>query len=139
MAWRWEERHCRWAQAQRNDAASQARWETLALTLAVFAWKDILLPAGGEWNLLGDALGVLQATTKFRSKDSAVNLLCMELALVSVDSGRELHAEHLWSERNKLADDLSRLHEGASLPTLLKDVPQRYLVEPQWKIISSVT
>ena len=138
IAWKWKARHQEWAQAQLKDAASQAIWESLALVMAIETWKDVMLPTGSRWYLLGDALGVLQGATQFHSKDPAINKLFMELALIVVEAGREIHAEHLWSEKNNMADDLSRLHEGAKLPQQLWGVPRAKAKEPTWNIIHTL-
>ena len=137
--WRWELHHQQWAQARCHDSGSQARWEALALVLAVATWKDQLLANRGQWCFLGDPLGVLQGAVNFRSKDAAINRLFMELALMVVESGGELRAEHLWSEHNGIADELRRLHEGAALPEILHQVPQVVGGQPQWNIIPALS
>ena len=134
-SWAWSAQHCTWAQATIGDAASQARWEALALLLAMTTWQEILMASGGNWHMLGDALGMLEGATKFRSKDPEINFIFMEMALLIVEGGRELHAEHIWSERNALANAVSRLEEGASLPRELQGVPRAKTIQPRWKIL----
>jgi hypothetical protein len=73
---------------------------------------------------VGDTLGVLQGAVKFKAKNSIINPIVMELALLFAPVGAELSAVHIWSEDNVLADALSRLDEGAVLPPLLTKVPR---------------
>ena len=138
ISWRWTQKHQQWAQAKTNDSASQARWEALALTLAIWTWRDIVLKVGGPWRFLGDAKGVMQGAAKFKAKDPAINRLFMEIALIVVEAGHELHEEHLWSEDNFLADQVSRLQEGAVLPEQLRGVHQARMEEPKWQIIPAL-
>ena len=123
----WTEKDEGWAQAKRGDAGSQARWEAFGLLLAVFVWPFCFDHGFQQVLFIGDALGVLCGAVEFRAKDPHINKIFMELALCAAPTGACLSAEHIWSETNKLADDLSRVAEGASIPDGLRGVPEAAL------------
>ena len=102
--------------AWRGDAGSQAIWEAYALLIAVNTWRDALVQMYGTIELRGDAQGVLQAVLARRARCPAVNLVVAEVQLVLGASMHDVFAAHVWSEDNDVADDLSRLAEGAALP-----------------------
>ena len=123
------------AKATIGDPGSQARWEALALLLAVVTWRQILFQTEGSWRFLGDALGMLQGAVQFKAKDPAINQLFMELALMTAGKGICLQAEHLWSQDNLLADELSRSLEGAPIPPELVGVPESREGEFEYRIL----
>ena len=51
-----------------------------------------------------------------------LNSIMAELALLIAPMGHELRAIHLWTQRNKTCDALSRLTEGAAVPDTLSTV-----------------
>ena len=124
------------AQAKRGDAGSQARSEAYSLLLAAFVWPSCFDPAFQQALFIGDALGMLCGAVEFKSKDARINKIFMELALRAAPSGATLLAEHIWSETNKLTDDLSRVAEGASAPEELRGVAAAALPEaPPFRLL----
>ena len=53
----------------------------------------------------------------------------MELALHLAPLCLSLAGIHIWGEENELADALSRLFSGASLPEILASVPRQEPIE----------
>ena len=117
---------------------SQARWEALALTFSVAQWGHEVRSAAAPIHFVGDAQGVLQGITALRARDAGVNLVAMELALRLAPAGLELAATHLWSERNTMCDRLSRLAEGATVPTILAGTQSVELINPVWRILGAL-
>ena len=71
---------------------------------------------------MGDALGVLHDARKFRPKDPILNKVMAEMAVLIAPLGLELRAIHLWTQRNKTCDALSRLKQNGELPGCLRGV-----------------
>jgi hypothetical protein len=84
---------------------------------------------------IGDALGMLQGATRFRSKDPVINVMFMQMALAIGREGRTIDALHLWSQQNELADDLSRASEGVVTPPCLKGVSASSPVQGPWRLL----
>jgi hypothetical protein len=122
--------------ATRGDPASQAVWETYALLLAVDAWASVLTDHSGTLEFRGDAQGILQAVLKRRARSPVINLLIAELQLCLGRTMFDMYASHVWSEDNELADDLSRLGEGAVLPASFADIDQTIIIRHSWKFLS---
>ena len=59
---------------------------------------------------------------RFRAKDPILNELMAELALVVAPLGVELQAMHLWTQRNRTCDALSRLTKQHTIPKGLAEV-----------------
>ena len=90
-----------------GEAGSQAKWEVLAALVATSQWRECL----DDWThlvLRGDPEGVLREAVKQRGKCPIVNIIVAELGLLWAPTGKELVAEHIWSERNLICDKLSR-------------------------------
>ncbi len=108
-----------------GDAASQARWEAYALLKAVHAWIPLLQVSEGRVIMCGDAAGVLYDAIKFKARDTTINLMMCELALLVAPLGLDIETMHVWSEWNRVADYLSRPAAAAQdLPAELHGVPQ---------------
>ena len=122
VAMGWDASHEKLAAAKIGQAASQARWEAFMLVTAILTWLPVLQASKGNWHFIGDALGVMSGAVNFHLKDVHVNAMLMEVAICIAGTGRELSAEHIWSEKYTLADVLSRLQEGESIPEELKEV-----------------
>ena len=122
MATRWKEEDERRVQIRAGDPKGQARWEAYAAVCAFRRWAAPLLEARGGATVLGDALGVLLKMGVLRSKDPRINMLFMELALVLAPTGSSLECLHVCAEDNTLADELSRMKEGAREPPHLRAV-----------------
>ena len=102
--------------AKRGDSGSMALWETFTLLKALEVWIRLFASNSVALQVRGDALGVLRAVIAKRARSPAVNLAIAEINLILAPTHFELVAEHIWSEKNDVADALSRLHEGASFP-----------------------
>ena len=135
MAMIWSHRDCKAAQAKRADSGSQARWEAYALLVAITTWQPVILASKSPLVAIGDALGMLRGATRFRSKDPVINCMFMQMALAIGREGRTIEALHLWSQQNKLADDLSRASEGVPTPTCLKSVPPSVPLQGPWRLL----
>ena len=125
MATAWSEEDEKLLRARRGDPGSQAVWETYALLLAIEAWACLLSRRFGTLELRGDAQGVLQAILKRRAKSPIINLLVAEIQLCLAASMFDIFGAHVWSEDNGWADDLSRLEEGATLPSIFENTLNR--------------
>ncbi len=99
-----------------GEAASQARWEAYALLKAVHAWLPLLRVSEGRVVVCGDAAGVLYDAVKFKAKDTTINMIMAELALLVAPLGLEIETMHIWSEWNHVADYLSRPAVAAQDP-----------------------
>ena len=80
------------------------------------------LPVKGPFACHGRRIGhhAERSQVQGEGKDPIINSICMEIALLFAPNGAELEAVHLWSEVNDVADDLSRLAEGAPLPEVCR-------------------
>ena len=86
------------------------------LLIAVSTWLQDIMDLHGKLELLGDALGILKAILARRARCPTINKVIMELQLLLGRTMFDMQAAHLWSEKNIIADALSRLPEGAALP-----------------------
>ena len=102
---------------------------------AVRTWARVILTSRGRLTAIGDALGVLSGAARFKSSDPCINLVFMELALTFAPRGAAVDAIHIWSEENHLADALSRIGEGATVPPCLAKVPSTPAVLDGWRIL----
>ena len=112
-----------------------ARWEAYMLLCAFRAWDRVIASSSGAPLAVGDALGMLHGAVKFKSKDPAINCIFMELALLFAPRGGTLSAVHFWSEENDVADDLSRLEEGAAIPAIVSGVRRTQAARDGWRIL----
>ena len=99
-----------------GDAGCQALWEAYMLLVSICTWKGQFNACPGRLTVIGDAKGVLQAVFKRRAKSPAVNRVIMEIQLALGTSMHDIRGEHIWSEDNSCADQLSRIAEGATIP-----------------------
>ena len=118
--------------AKLGDAGSQAVWEGYALLLAISTWQDKLENLRCTIELRGDALGVLQAVLARRGCCPEVNLIVAEIQLLLGRSMHDLFAIHIWSEDNTLADQLSRIPEGASIPDECPESRRHQVKRRRW-------
>ena len=114
----------------------QPLWEAYMLLVALEAWKHELSEDIGKLKVIGDAEGVLQAAVRGRAKLPKLNEVIAEQQLQLAHTKFDLTAIHIWSERNAVCDQLSRLSEGASIP----DVCLRWRRTPRlhrgrWRIL----
>ena len=115
----WEHREEQMLGAVIGDPAGQARWEAFTILASMSLWRSLWCPRHRQITILGDALGIMEGAAKFRSKDPKINSIFAELALLVAPTGDTLSQIHLWSERNSLADALSRLSWSPILPAAL--------------------
>ena len=115
-----------WAKADEDllgavigEPAGQARWEAFTSLASMCLWRTWWSPRHRQVTILGDALGIMEGASKFRSKDAKINAIFAELALLVAPTGATLAQLHLWSEQNSFADALSRLSRSPILPEVL--------------------
>ena len=102
--------------AEAGNPKHQAEWEAYMLLGAVRTWHKMLAAHTGNWRIIGDAKGVLQGVIARKAKSPRINLIVAEIQLALSDTHHEVTAEHIWSEKNKVCDVLSRSSEGVGLP-----------------------
>ena len=107
--------------AEQGKPDFQADWEAYMLLLAVKTWSGRINDHTGNLVFRGDAKGVLQGVLANRARNPRINLIVAEISLVLSGSSHKLTAEHIWSERNTICDELSRAGEGGSIPASLHD------------------
>ena len=117
-----------------GDPAHQATFEAYTFLLAVATW--VTSDMRGRVILIGDALGVMCGVVTLSAKSEIVNKIAMELALHLAPLCISLQGVHIWGEENDMADALSRLFSGASLPVSLASVPRSVPAE-QWLCLGS--
>ncbi|CAK0911850.1 unnamed protein product [Prorocentrum cordatum] len=126
--------HAAAAQAVVGDPGSQARWEVFVLLASFIMWRPVISHVHAGVSFVGDAQGVLQGAVRLASRDPVINVYISEIALRIAGAGVDLESFHIWSEVNTLADDLSRLGEGATLPPFLQDVRRCAFSLPEFRI-----
>ena len=77
--------------------------------MSVVRWLPVLRQVQGKPLIIGDALDVLHDALRLRARDSILNSRMSEVALVLAPTGGDICAAHLWTERNTVCDELSRL------------------------------
>ena len=133
----WTDEELKLLQIKRGDPAGQARLEAFTLLHSVSTWRKILSTSSGSLAIMGDALGVLHDAQKFRARDSVLNAVMAELALIIAPMGHDLRAIHLWTQRNETCDALSRLTEGAAMPEVLSRARQMSRPKLQYRVLQS--
>ena len=109
----WTESDFKTVQVRPQDPGGQASLEALTLLISVATWIDVLKTSQGAVNVLGDALGILHNAMRFKAKHPVLNAVAGELATLVAPLGLDIRAAHIWSERNTICDELSRLQQGA--------------------------
>ena len=120
---KWTPWHERLLKVVIGDPAHQGTFEAYIFFLAVAKW--VTESTRGRVIVVGGALGVMHGVITLSAKSEIVNKIAMELALHLAPLRLSLAGIHIWGEENKLADALSRLLSGASLPKLLASVPRQ--------------
>ena len=95
-----------------GDPGGQARLEAYTLLGALATWQSTLAQTQGTLAALGDALGILYDVTKLKAKEPVLNAIAAEMALLLAPIGMDIRAAHLWTQRNRVCDELSRLRRG---------------------------
>ena len=103
-----------------GDPGGQARLEAYTLLGALATWQSTLAETQGTLAALGDALGILYDVTKIKAKEPVLNAIAAEMALLMAPIGMDIRAANVWTQRNRVCDELSRLQCGQlpELPTL---------------------
>ena len=135
VTWTTDDEHL--LKATRGDPASQAIWEAYAMLLAIITWIPHFPLGRCKLQLRGDALGVLQAVLARRAKCPQINRIIAETQLALGSTMYDLFASHIWSEHNDIADDLSRLNEGASVPDKCAEAVCDEVHRPTWTFLTS--
>ena len=110
----WDERREKLISGKIGEPGHQADWEALMMIVAMRTWIDET--CRGAITVVGDAAGVLGDIVAMRAKSVTVNNLIKELALHLAPFGLEVQGVHIWSERNAVADALSRVAIGGDMP-----------------------
>ena len=110
----WTDMHERIVQGLIGLPDHQASWEALMLAIAIRTW--VSEATSGKVALVSDASGVLQDIVSWRARGKVVNNIVKQIALHLAPIGLELCGLHVWSERNKLTDALSRSAQEDSVP-----------------------
>ena len=108
----------------------------LCTPIAMSTWRHVLVRMQGPLQLSGDAQGVLQAVLARRARDPNINSIVAEVQLLLGPSMLDLYAAHVWSEENLIADALSRMCQGASLPDVLVGVKQSRPKRREWFFVN---
>ena len=125
--------------ARCGDPASQAIWEAYAMVLALATWAPYLPNGRCKLQLRGDAQGVLQSVLARRAKCPQINKIIAETQLILGATMYDLYAAHVWSEHNDVADSLSRLNEGATVPDECAEAICDVVAPPVWAFLGSST
>ena len=112
------------AQVQDGDTAGQVRLEAMTRLLSVYLWRKIIADSQGRLAIVGDALGALHDALKLKARDSGLNAIMCEMALLLAPTGQSVQGAHIWSERNSVCDDLCRMKCSAAPPQSLTTTPR---------------
>ena len=107
-----------------KDSKHQTFWEFLVLVLTLIQWgKDF---AVSSLAVLGDNTGSLRDAMDLKGK-GALLALVRELSWRSARANWAFAVGHIPTERNTVADSLSRLHEArpAEFPPALRQATRR--------------
>ena len=111
-----------------GSPAGQTTWELLAIFLVLIAWGGLHRAPGLA--ILGDNTASLESALHLRGK-GALAKIAREISWRRARTGWRYAVGHLPSERNCLADALSRLHapaaDSARWPAALRRVRTRAL------------
>ena len=107
-----------------GEARSQTFWEFLALFLVLEVWSDEYL--GSVLNVAGDNVGASQQALVLKGRGPMLEI-SREVAWRKIRRGWSFKMGHLPSERNGVADSLSRMAapEQSALPSCLRGLPRR--------------
>ena len=110
----------------------------MALIIAFKTWRKVIFTSRGAPVMVGDALGMMQGATKFRSKDVMINLAFQELALLFAPHGMTLEGLHVWSEENRIADTLSRVDtEGGDIPVEVREATRSPMCRERMAVLGT--
>jgi len=120
---RWTDDDAKKFQTTLGDPAAQTAWEYLAVLLSLIIWAPSFTNVGLA--ILGDNLASLTGVLELKGKN-ILNLITRELSWRRVRGGWRYAAGHLPTEKNVIADSLSRMFtpeasERKPLPPILRD------------------
>ena len=138
LATTWSEEDHSLLRLQRGASAHQLVWEAFALLLAIRSWTVYIRTFSAPLQLIGDAQGVLQSVVYGRARQPKVNLLVAEMGLILGFSMHDLQASHWSSEKNSLADALSRSGEGEPIPEFFRNAIEDRPSHVGWKLIGNL-
>eukprot|EP00971_Amphidinium_carterae_P328970 6461155-Amphidinium_carterae.1 len=111
--------------AQAGEAAFQSVWEFLAVVVSLSAFSPWITVWPYVIVIESDNTAALVASLKQSSKQPHMNAIAAALACKLEQLGVErIVPHHVAGVVNMVADALSRLSQGASLPLCLRDVPR---------------
>ena len=84
--------------------------------MAIRTWNAKLEYFCGKLQIVGDAKVRMQDVIARRARNPRLNLLVAEIQLDLSHTPHDIIAEHIWSEKNWICDELSRLSEGRKTP-----------------------
>ena len=119
-----------------GDPVGQARLEAYALLVSMWCWREIVATSDGGLAIVGDALGVVRDPLKLRSNDAVLNKIKGEFALVLAPVEKSLTRAHIWSERNTICDQLSRMTADFALPELLSTIKRTQRRPPEFRALN---
>ena len=100
-----------------------AEFETLAVLISLRVWAPLAVDNPMGFAIMGDNTAALTATYYLKSPSPLVNALAAEISLTLERFRTDIRTvDHLASVLNTEADALSRLWEGASVPTCLRGI-----------------
>ena len=131
----WDTEDRKAVRAGLKDPADQAKFEAYTLLQSIIAWRPLLASTHGSLAIVGDALGVLHDVVKFRAREPILNEIIGEAALHLAPLRLDVRAAHVWTQRNKIFDVLSRMHVKASLPEQLQGATKSERVRVQHRFL----
>ena len=131
----WSEEDEKTLDAVKGRPEHQATWECYTLVLAASTWAKYIEAQNCRLELRGDAQGVLQAVLARRGRCPIVNTMVAEIQFLLGKTMIDLYAVHVWSEDNEVADALSRLAEGAELPSKCVRETEQQPKRRRWRFI----
>ena len=127
-------------QAEIGNPAWQTEWEFVSIILSISAFQSWVRSRAVA--LQTDNTGVLETALQLRSSKAGMATLAAELVVVLRDLDVQISfGRHLRSAENYLADALSRLGAGKSVPAQLQSIPRveapvRAAFWGQWATVS---
>ena len=106
------------------------------MLIAISTWASSMPLVRTSLNLRGDALGVLQVVMARRAKSPVINKIIAEIQLLLGGTMFDLYLADVWSEKNEVADKLSRVPQGEEVPECCTGEPSP-AIRRQWKFLQS--
>ena len=126
IAQHWTTEDAALLKAEIGDAAWQAEWELFAVLIAIDTWLSILR-LEHLCLVQSDATAALHSAHRSAGRTPIMNALSVEIALRMESAMVHMDLEHYRGSINFECDALSRLAQGAEIPSRLLDIPQTLL------------